>query len=398
MPQIVIYSIFIVVLILCIAGTYYLAFYKFKHKLENSNKILELQKNKYNDEIEYLNREITRLRYINAENLKFQKLENIPNTPNNLGGQTENAEPLNVAELVSGNEKLEEEKRKFQEKNKKLWEQSIAIHKEKERIDALKHEIELRHKEVTDSIKYAKRIQNALIPSEKHLQQYFTESFVYWQPRDIVSGDFYWVKNYEELTILVVADCTGHGVPGAFMSALGIAFLNQIIAKQSELFAHRVLEDLRELVKTSLKQTDLNSDSKDGMDLALCILNKKKQKLWYAGANNPLFLVRNNELFEYEPVRNPIGIYLKEKQFISIEIDTQENDVFYLFTDGYADEFGGESGKKFKKEKFKQLLVEMNKKQFSLQEQKVVLAETMNNWLGENYKQIDDILVFGFKI
>ena len=237
-----------------------------------------------------------------------------------------------------------------------------------------------------------------MIPSEAELQNGLDDFFVFWQPRDIVSGDFYWIKSYESKVILVVADCTGHGVPGAFMSALGVAFLNEIVSKNENLKANDILENLRMLVKNSLNQTDSKSESRDGMDMSLCIIDRESRKICFAGANNPLYLYRNSDLIEFQATRNPIGIYRKEQAFESTEINIEENDIFYMMTDGYADEFGGKNGRKFKKAGLKNLILDLNKNNTPLSAQKPIFENTINEWLGEKYEQIDDILLLGFKV
>ena len=303
---------------------------------------------------------------------------------------------LTIADLNADKEKIELERSVLQEKNKKLWELSMTVRKEMERINGLKKEIESEHKQVIDSIFYAKRIQSALLPQTEQLKSLFKDYFIFWRPRDIVSGDFYWMRKIGAKTVIVVADCTGHGVPGAFMSALGISFLNEIILHQHELNADSILESMRRLVKSSLNQTGAAEETKDGMDMSVCIYDQSRSVLEFAGANHCLFQFRDGVLFEYDGVHNPVGIYLKEKKFERNEIKVQDNDVFYLFTDGYLDEFGGETGHKFKKQNFRKLIIEMNQEGLNLKDQFNVLGLTMDNWLNDRYKQIDDILVVGF--
>jgi len=220
--------------------------------------------------------------------------------------------------------------------------------------------------------------------------------FILWKPRDIVSGDFYWVKQIGELVVIVVADCTGHGVPGSFMSALGIAFLNEIINRQKIIRSNEILEEMRLLVKTSLNQEGHAELSKDGMDMALCVLDKKNNRLFFSGANNPLYIYRSGQILEFDSTRNPIGVHLVEKKFNVHEVALESTDVCYLFTDGYTDMMGGVSDKKFTKQRFRNLLIDINIKGLNMEKQKRFLDDTINNWLGEKFKQIDDILVLGF--
>ncbi|MFW5793002.1 MAG: SpoIIE family protein phosphatase [Bacteroidota bacterium] len=277
------------------------------------------------------------------------------------------------------------------------------IEKRTEEIRAQKNEISKQHKlvlrqkdEITSSIRYASRIQNALVPEEDFLKKYLPESFIFWVPRDIVSGDFYWVKANEPYVSIVAADCTGHGVPGAFMSMLGIAFLNEVALREQTENVSAVLDQLREKTKTTLGQTGSRAEQKDGMDLAFCTLNTESNVLYYAGANNPLFLIRNNELTEYKPTRNPIGIHHKERPFETHQIQLQSNDVVYIFSDGYRDQFGGPKGVSMGKNAFKELLLSIYKN--PMEKQKGLLEQKLKDWMTDEYFQIDDILVIGFRV
>ncbi len=285
------------------------------------------------------------------------------------------------------------------------------IEKRTEEIRAQKEEIEKQHaivvkqkEEITSSITYASRIQNALVPSEEFLNESLPEHFILWMPRDIVSGDFYWAKKIDPYVFIVAADCTGHGVPGAFMSMLGIAFLNEIVQSETillsknddEVQAAHALEEMRKHVKTTLHQTGDRHEQKDGMDLAFCAFNTETKTMYYSGANNPLFLIRKNELIEYKPTRNPIGIHIREKSFENHKIKLEKDDIIYLFSDGYRDQFGGDGNVKFGKKAFSELLMDIHKK--PLDEQKQILEKTIDDWMAGNHRQLDDILVVGFKI
>lgn len=347
--------------------------------------------------------EITRLGLILEEYHKKKAVESRIDNRVIENNQVKTQNPdvsVDLVELSKKQHELENEKSKFQEKNKKLWEQSIAVHKEKERIDSLKQEIERKHKEVTDSIKYAQRIQTALLPSDLTLSESLNDFCIFWRPRDIVSGDFYWCRQIEEYVFIVVADCTGHGVPGAFVSMLGIAFLNEIISASEEIKnikASDVLEDLRDMVKTSLSQKGRENEQKDGMDLALCILNKKNNQLQYAGAYNPLLMVRNGELNVIKATKNPIGIFIKEKPFENHLIQVENGDLLYMYSDGYIDQFGGEGkGQKFKTKRFHELVSEISG--LPLAEQRQILELQFDNWKGDDYPQLDDVLVVGIQV
>lgn len=269
-----------------------------------------------------------------------------------------------------------------------LENQNVEIKNQRDQIFQQKQEI-------TDSIQYASRIQNAILPPENLLDR-LTDHFILYKPRDIVSGDYYWMTQKNGNTVVVAADCTGHGVPGAFMSMLGISFMNEIVNKSEMIQPNEILNKLRENVVNSLHQKGVEGEAQDGMDLSLCLINHEKTKLQYAGAYNPLYLVRDGELTEYKPDKMPIGIY-KDKldSFTNHEIDIQSGDAFYMLTDGFVDQFGGPNSKKFMSKRFKDLLIEIYKK--SMKEQKEILSNLLDEWKG-NINQIDDILVMGIRI
>ncbi len=272
-------------------------------------------------------------------------------------------------------------------RDKKILEQKV-----KERTI----EIQKQKEEITDSINYASRIQQAVHPLTNYFDKTFSEYFILYKPRDIVSGDFYWIAEDKDKLYFTAADCTGHGVPGAFMSMLGISSLNEIFSnKNDNLTAGRILNLLREKIKFSLHQTGKDSENQDGMDIALCILHKKKKILEYAGAYNPLFLIRDGELQEYKADRMPIGIYLVEKSsFTNHKIKIKKGDVIYIFSDGFADQFGGPAQTKFKTVNLKKLLLEINDK--PMNKQKQILEDRFNKWKGK-LNQIDDIIFIGIR-
>ena len=297
-------------------------------------------------------------------------------------------------ELNEANEELNEINEELNQTNEELQTNINLVEKQKHEIEEQKAKIEQTHKKVTDSINYASRIQQALLPSKENFNTFFKDHFILFKPRNVVSGDFYYLKERNKHLIVAAADCTGHGVPGAFVSMLGISFLNEIINKQEIKTASQVLESLREHIKISLKQTDNSNRSQDGMDIALCIINTKTNQLQFAGAYNPLFIIRNNKQNEIKATRSPIGIYIKEKPFQNKKIQLQNNDKLYLFTDGYGDQFS-RNKKKFLKSKFKKLLVTISNK--PMNEQRQELDETIEKW-KHGVAQTDDILVLGFKI
>jgi len=249
---------------------------------------------------------------------------------------------------------------------------------------------------ITDSIEYAKRIQTALMPQEKFMQQLIPNHFVFMKPKNIVSGDFYWLSEKDNKIIIAVSDCTGHGVPGAFMSMLGVAFLNEIVNKNELIDAGKILNQLRKNIILSLHQEYGVMGSKDGMDISLCIIDRETFHLQYAGAYNPVLIIRNGELFELKPDKMPIGIHAVkvDKEFSNKDFDLQSNDTLYLFTDGYIDQFGGSDGLKFRQKPFRELLLNIADK--SMNKQKEMLANNMEKWQGDR-PQLDDMMIMGIK-
>ena len=259
-----------------------------------------------------------------------------------------------------------------------------------------KEEIEIKSKDILDSILYAQKIQTALLPPGDYLDEFIPERFILYKPRDIVSGDFYWITQKNEKVITVTADCTGHGVPGAMMSMLGMAFLNEIITKTEDLDPGEILMLLRKQIVQSLRQTGRSGENQDGMDLALCIYDFKNMILEYSGANIPLYLFRNKELTQIKPDKMPIGIGMKmNKSFKSHHIPLEKNDVIYTFSDGYPDQFGGENNKKFMVKKLRLMLSEIH--QYPMIKQMKYLENTIQSWMKDTH-QIDDILVMGIKV
>lgn len=236
----------------------------------------------------------------------------------------------------------------------------------------------------------------AMLPVDGHFQDCFSDHFIIFKPKHIVSGDFYWIGEDEKRIFFTVADCTGHGVPGAFMSALGISTLNEIITNNEDLQANTVLSLLREKIKTSLHQTGKEGEAADGMDVAFCVLHKNRKTLQFSGAYNPMFIVQGGELKEYKADRMPIGIYYGEKDnFTNYEINVKKGDTIYIFSDGLADQFGGPCGSKYKKSHLKKLLSEIYYR--PMVEQRNIIENEFENWRG-SVDQIDDITIIGVRI
>jgi len=257
-------------------------------------------------------------------------------------------------------------------------------------------EIAAQKEEITSSIEYASRIQLAMLPMEDHFRANFSDYCIFYRPRDIVSGDFYWIGEDDKSIFLTVGDCTGHGVPGAFMSTLGISTLNEIIANNRSLQANKVLNLLRKKTMKSLHQTGKEGEASDGMDISFCILNKDRKKLQFAGAYNPFFIFQNGEFKEYKADRMPIGIYYGEEvPFTNYAISVEKGDTFYLFSDGFTDQFGGPDGSKFKKSNLKKLLSEIYSRPMA--EQRNILETELATWQG-SLPQVDDITIIGIRI
>jgi serine phosphatase RsbU (regulator of sigma subunit) len=296
----------------------------------------------------------------------------------------------------------------LEEKNAEINAQKEEIEQQRDYAIEQTEIIAEQHKHITDSIIYAQRIQQAVLPPVEYLDSLLFEYFVLYKPRDIVSGDYYWATKKEGKIIITAADCTGHGVPGAFMSLLGTSFLNEIVNKidtsgGKEIIASEILDELRLAVKKSLRQTGKDSDAKDGMDMSLCIIDFPNMKMQYAGANNPILLVRENNLVKYAADRMPVGIHYKEEGHFSNQIiDLKRGDAVYMFSDGYVDQFGGEEGRKFMSKRFGELI--MNNYKLNMKQQKEIFDKNIIEWQnhlnmkGEKFKQIDDILVIGFRV
>ena len=264
-----------------------------------------------------------------------------------------------------------------------------------EKIKDQKDTIEKKNQDITASIQYAKSIQDALLPSEEILEDNFNDYFILNKPLGIVSGDFFWINKYDDKVFIAAVDCTGHGVPGAFMSMLGITFLNDIVNKSKVFATGKILNMLRENIITSLKQDSNKESMKDGMDIALYCIDLTERSLTYSGAYNPLWMIRNNILSECRADRMPIGIYTKMDDFNECSIDLQKDDALYIFSDGFVDQFGGPVRKKFKTKAFKELLLTIQSENFD--NQKNILDKTHLDWKGNN-DQVDDILVIGVRI
>ena len=278
-------------------------------------------------------------------------------------------------------------------REKQLQDKNIVL---EEKVRERTSEIEAQKEEITSSIEYASRIQMAMLPMTDLFKEHFSDFFIIFKPRDIVSGDFYWIGEDDKNVFLTVADCTGHGVPGAFMSTLGISTLNEIITNNRNLQANTVLNLLRDKIKTSLHQTGKEGEAADGMDISFCIIRKNKKSIQFSGAYNPLFIFTGGEFKEYKADRMPIGIhYGGEASFTNYEINVKKGDVVYILSDGLSDQFGGPDSSKYKKANLKKLLTGIYYRPMA--EQKMIIENEFERWKGDA-EQVDDITIIGVRL
>jgi serine phosphatase RsbU (regulator of sigma subunit) len=271
--------------------------------------------------------------------------------------------------------------------------QKIIIEQKEKETQHQKHLIEDKQKEILDSITYAKRLQNAILPATKFIESNYPNSFILYQPKDIVAGDFYWAEKMGDKFFIAAADSTGHGVPGAMVSVVCSNALNRAIKEFNLTDTGKILDKTRELVIDTFAKN--NSEVKDGMDISLLCIDSNKKNVFWSGANNPLWYIQNNELKEIKPDKQPIGKSDNPKPFTTHQIEYKESTTYYLFTDGLADQFGGQLGKKFKYKPFSDLLIKNCN--LSLKQQADIITKTFNDWKGE-LEQVDDVCIIGVKI
>jgi serine phosphatase RsbU (regulator of sigma subunit) len=279
--------------------------------------------------------------------------------------------------------------KKIKDQNEQLICQSLEMKRQYRLMEEQK-------KDIIDDITYSRRIQNAILPNKNYLSTLFPEYFLYFKPKRIVSGDFYWITQKREKIILAVADCTGHGISGAFLTIAGTAFLNEIINFVYN-DAAEMLNQLRNRIMRLLQQKGVEGEAADGMDISLCIFDFDEMKLQYAGANNQAFLVKaNSELHIFAPDKMPIGIHANFNQpFKNHDIPVEKGDMIYMFSDGYADQFGGEHDQKFRNKRLLSLCTNLHSK--SMNEQYEIFERTMDEWIGYR-DQVDDMLLIGIRI
>ncbi len=384
-----------------------------KKSLLYLEKFYELKNNRINEKS---NSQIAKLELIYQTDKKKQKIEL-------LSKQKKQKEILNILGLsglaifsilliilIRINKFRKNNNQILRLRNAEVMQQKEEIETQRDEIEAqrdeIKRQIDLselqtnkilnQKRDITDSIEYAKHIQIALFPDKITLQKILKKGFCLFKPKDIVSGDFYWVAEINNKSIIVAADCTGHGVPGAFMSIIGINFLNEIIYDEQIIKPSEILSLLRrKIIKTMVHANRIN-ESKDGIDLSLIVIDYNKMSLEYAGAYNHLYYIRDHMLNVIKADRMPVGISEKSiAPFTNHTIDIQKGDLFYMFTDGFADQFGGPRKKKFRVGNLRELLLDIHEKE--MPEQKRILYETLINWKGQQ-PQVDDVLSIGIKI
>jgi serine phosphatase RsbU (regulator of sigma subunit)/Tfp pilus assembly protein PilF len=269
--------------------------------------------------------------------------------------------------------------------------QKQEVEQQKEVVEAAHEELEEKNQEIMDSITYAKRIQSAILPPIKVVKEYLQESFILYKPKDVVAGDFYWMEHTNGKVLFAAADCTGHGVPGAMVSVVCNNALNRSVREYGLTDVGAILDKTRDIVIQEFEKSD--EEVKDGMDIALCSL--EGNKLQYAGAHNPLWIIRNGEIIETKANKQPIGQFDNLEPYTTHSFELEANDSIYIFSDGYVDQFGGEKGKKFKAKAFRELLLSIQEK--PMEEQKTIIDEAFEYWRGD-LEQIDDVCVIGVRV
>ncbi|MBN1186383.1 MAG: SpoIIE family protein phosphatase [Bacteroidales bacterium] len=344
--------------------------------------VIRISGGHFNERVELLgNNEITKLS--EKFNIMIEQLESYYN-------ELEQKVKERTAEIVQQKEEIEAQRDTLEEQRNMLAEINEHLQKAYNEIDQQK-------KHITDSIYYARRIQNAILPPKEYVQELLPNSFIFYKPKDIVSGDFYWFMKKDDKIMFAAVDCTGHGVPGAFMSIVGHNQLNYSVNVKNASKPSDILDELNLGVTGTLRQTRGKSNVKDGMDISLCVYETKKKRIQFAAAYRPFILIRDDEIIEIKGDKFPIGAFVDEelKNFENHELEVKEGDMIYMFSDGYPDQFGGEDGGKFLIKKFRQLLFDIHKK--PVEEQRVILEESFYDWKG-SLEQVDDILVIGVKI
>jgi len=299
-------------------------------------------------------------------------------------------------EVVKRTATIQFQKEEIETQRDEIEAQRDEIQRQIEIAEYHKEQVVKQNKDMTDSIEYAKNIQIALFPDKFTLQKVLNKGFCLFKPKDIVSGDFYWVAQIENKSIIVAADCTGHGVPGAFMSIIGINFLNEIVFDEHVIKPNEILNRLRKKIVKTLVNSNKIEEAKDAIDISLIVIDRENMKLEYAGAYNHLYFIRDHMLEVIKADKMPVGISAKAMEpFTNHELDIKIGDQFYMFTDGFVDQFGGPNKKKYRIGSFRELLLDIHER--TIEEQKQIIFETFINWRG-NQQQVDDVLLIGIRI
>jgi len=352
--------------------------------------------------VEWVNESFSRLNNITIEELKKQKGETIYAISNNPDIRN----IINTA--INEKRSVVYESLNLNRQRDKIWESTtltpifdtsgklkkiIIIDTDITRTKNDEEIIKQKNKDMTDSIHYAKRLQDAILPPLSLIKQFLPESFVFYKPKDIVAGDFYWMERTGDTILIAAADCTGHGVPGALVSVVCSNALNRTVKEFHITKPGKILDKVRELVLETFEKSE--SNVQDGMDISLCCINTKTKEIQWSGAYNSLWYIQNGEMHEEAADKQPIGKNDKPTQFNTHDLKLQKGDTLYLFSDGFADQFGGPKGKKFNYKQMKELILLNAAK--PMEEQKRKLEETLEEWKG-SLEQVDDILVIGIQI
>lgn len=262
-------------------------------------------------------------------------------------------------------------------------------------IEFQREELQLRNKDLTDSLTYARRIQEALLPAEHHIRKILQHYFIYYRPKHIVSGDFYWISERDDKYFIAAADCTGHGVPGALMSMIGLELLNKIINETKVNVSDQILLTLNDELEASFfKEEDGRALIKDGIEMSICVIDRKTMEMEFSGAFLPVYIVRDDRLIEIKGDKQNVGQLFNAVSFNRSSYKLQKGDILYLFSDGYADQFGGPDNKKFKYRRLRHILLTISK--YPLADQQRILDETITSWMGD-CEQIDDMMILGVR-
>lgn len=304
-------------------------------------------------------------------------------------------------EMEMQKEEMETQRDALEKLNSDLKQKTYEVLEQRDEIEYQRDLVTLQKREITDSIAYAQRIQQAILPARQTVSKIFPESFIVYLPKNVVSGDFYWVSRIGKHKLIAVADCTGHGVPGGFMSMLGVAYLNEVVTNSRVTSPNKVLNQIRNLIIESLHQSSNPLENFDGMDMSFCSINDETLELEFAGANSSIFISRQNtpegkeQILQLMGDRMPVSMHIRMDQFTNKTVQLAKGDMLYLFTDGFTDQFGGSEGRKYNFRRFKNLIEAVD--QLPVDQQFQIIERTFTKWKGDHY-QVDDVLVLGIRI